>query len=83
MDGNKSFNITIKLQTLVAGVNGTDVLTVTNASCSDPFFGAQFGVVPGAQSVATLPNPIQNVSTQAGMGIQIFFPGGANARHLE
>jgi hypothetical protein len=77
VDGNKSFNITIELKTLVAGVNATDVLTVTKVTCSDPFFAAQFGVVPNSPSVATLPNPIQNVSTQAGQGIQIFFPNGA------
>jgi hypothetical protein len=77
VDGNKSFNITIELKTLVAGVNDTDVLIVTKATCSDPFFGAQFGVVPDPNSTATLPNPIQNISTQAGQGINIFFtPGG-------
>jgi hypothetical protein len=77
VDGNKSFNITIELRTLVAGVNGTDVLIVTKATCSDPFFGAQFGVVPDPNSTATLPNPIQNISTQAGQGINIMFsPGG-------
>jgi hypothetical protein len=77
VDGNKSFNITIELKTIVAGINGTDTLTVTKATCSDPFFGAQFGVTPTFPSVATLPNPIQNVSTQSGQGIQIFFPNGA------
>lgn len=78
VDGNKSFNITIELTTLVAGVDGTDVLTVTKATCSDPFFAAQFGVVPDSPSVAILPNPPQNISSESGQGIQIFFPGGAN-----
>jgi hypothetical protein len=78
VDGNKSFNITIELKTIVAGVNGTDVLFVTKATCSDPFFGAQFGVVPDpSTSPVTLPNPIQNISTQSGQGILITFPSGA------
>lgn len=77
VDGSESFNITIELKTIVAGITGTDTLTVTKATCSDPFFGAQFGVVPTSPSVATLPNPIQNISTQSGQGIQIFFPNGA------
>jgi hypothetical protein len=77
VDGSRSFNITIELKTLSAGVGGADVLTVTKATCSDPFFGAQFGVVPQSPSPATLPNPIQNISNQPGEGILISFPNGA------
>jgi hypothetical protein len=76
VDGSRSFNMTIELKTIVAAINGTDTLTVNKATCSDPFFAAQGSVVALAPSVATLPNPIQNVSTQSGQGIQIFFPNG-------
>jgi hypothetical protein len=77
VDGNKSFNITIELKTLAAGVNGVDTLFVTKVTCSDPFFGAQFGVVPDPlTSVAVLPNPTENVSTQAGEGIVFSLPNG-------
>jgi hypothetical protein len=59
-------------------VNGTDALIVTKATCSDPFFGAQFGVVPKSPSPVNLPNPPQNVSTQSGQGILITFPNDAS-----
>jgi hypothetical protein len=79
VDGNKSFNMTIELKTLVAGVSGVDTLIVTKVTCSDPFFGAQFGVVPDPlTSVAILPNPTENVSTQAGEGIVFNLPNGVS-----
>ena len=65
------------MQTLVADVGGTDLLTVTKVTCNDPFFDATFGVVPDpATSVAILPNPPQNVSSEAGQGIIFSLPNG-------
>jgi hypothetical protein len=78
VNGNKSFNVTIEFKTLAAGVNNLDALSITKVTCSDPYFGAQGGVVPLEGSAAALPNPTENTSTQAGEGIVILLPNGAS-----
>ena len=76
-NNSKSFSVTLKFSSWITGVNDTDILNIVSVTASDPIFGAQFAVVPGAGSNATLPNPTQNVS-MLGDGITIVFPNGTS-----
>ena len=75
-NGNAGFNITIELTDLAPVANGIAVLSITFVRITDPFFDYTMGATPSAGSVATLPYPPQNLSTQAGMGFVILFPNG-------
>ena len=75
---NAGFNITIELTSLAPVVNGISILTVTFVRINDPFFDCMMGTTPSNGSIASLPSPPENVSTQAGMGFVILFPNGCN-----
>jgi hypothetical protein len=77
--GSGGFRITMTLQRMSPPVDGVAVFNVVYASVSDPFFGCQLGCTPTPGiSVATLPDPPENISSQDGEGIVIFFPNGTS-----
>jgi hypothetical protein len=65
----------MKLTNLVA-VSGSQMLYITNVTCSDPAFGTTSSAT-NALNVAVLPLPYGTQSTAAGQGFTITFPNGA------
>jgi len=77
VNGSESFNVTLVMTTLEVGVDGVDVLNITEASASDACFGSQVGLVDlEFGSSASLPNPPGGTSV-AGEGLTLFFPNGS------
>ena len=77
VNGSESFNITLVMTTVEVGVDGTDVLNITEASASDPCFGSQVGLVAlEVGSSAVLPNPPGSTSVP-GDGLSLLFPNGS------
>lgn len=73
-----SLTLTVTLVTKVSGaLTGTEVLTVTNASCTDATFGAVTPVTPDATlSLALLPSTF-GTTAPSGDGISVMFPNGS------